>query len=175
MKPHQSSKKTLPSALTILFLLQGIYADCVYADELGRLFTTPAERKMLNEIRYAPPEPVAEPVVVEKPIEEIMEPEVVEEEPPVLTDTIQVKGMVYRKNGRNTAWINDSNTFEGDLESQFIKVRPDEIGRDEVQIIMPDNTTQIELKAGQSYEPVEGRVIDLVPENNRIGKSAASQ
>ncbi|OGT30092.1 MAG: hypothetical protein A2W28_10435 [Gammaproteobacteria bacterium RBG_16_51_14] len=146
----------------------------VFADELGRLFTTPAERSMLDELRNAGPEPVKEPAIVEEQIEEIMAPEE-KEEAPVLTDMINVRGMVYRRNGRNTAWVNDSNTYAGDLESQYIKIKPEEISRDDVQIIMPDNTTRIKLKVGQSYEPVEEKIIDLIPETGETANTAAQQ
>ena len=160
--------------LIVVAAMLFVGTDCVFADELGRLFTTPAERSMLDEIRYAGPEPVAVPAIVEEQIEEIMATEE-KEEAPVLTDMISVKGMVYRKSGRNTAWVNDSNTYAGDLESQYIKVKPEEISKDDVQIIMPDNTTRIKLKVGQSYEPVEEKIIDLIPETGEIANTAAQQ
>jgi hypothetical protein len=170
MKMGVVNKIVVQPLLFILSVLLFLNSVSVAADELGRLFTTPSERRMLEELRLAKPEePVMEPEIVEIQIEEIIEPE---EEPPLLTDTVSVKGMVYRENGKNTAWINDSNTFEGDLESQYIKVKPEEISKESVQIIMPDNTTRIELKVGQSYEPVAEEITDLIhdqSDNDQLG------
>jgi len=164
---HKIAVQPLLFILTALLLNSG----SVFANDLGRLFTTPSERRMLEEMRYAKPEqPVVEPEIVEIQIEEIIEPEEEKEQTSLLTDTVSVKGVVYRKNGKNTAWINDSNTFEGDLESQYIKVKPGGISKESVQIIMPDNTTRIELKVGQSYQPTEEKIIDLVP-----GQTEANQ
>ena len=174
MKMGVVNKTAVQPLLLILSALFITNSGGVYADELGRLFTTPSERRMLEEMRHAKPvEPVVEPEIVGIQIEEIIEPE--EEKIPLLTDTVSVKGMVYRKNGKNTAWINDSNTFEGDLESQYIKVKPEGISKENVQIIMPDNTTRIELKVGQSYQPTEERIIDLVPEPGEAGNPDSLQ
>ncbi|MCG8379862.1 MAG: hypothetical protein MI865_10375, partial [Proteobacteria bacterium] len=108
------------------------------ADELGRLFTTQSERAKLEKIRYAKPKPE---VVEEIEIEEIIEP-VVEEEK-VVRDVITVRGLVHRSDGNNTAWINSSNTYEGDLESQYIEVSNEQISTEDVTIVMPDNETKI--------------------------------
>jgi hypothetical protein len=176
MKTGVFNKMVVQPQLFILSGLLFLNSGSVFADELGRLFTTPAERRMLEELRYTKPEvPVVEPEIVEIQIEEIIEPEEEKEQAPLLTDTVSVKGVVYRESGKNTAWINDSNTFEGDLESQYIKVKPEGISKENVQIIMPDNTTRIELKVGQSYQPTKEKIIDLVPEREEAGNPDSRQ
>ena len=77
------------------------------ADEFGRLFTTPKQRMHLDELRKVEPKAVVE--VIE---EEIIIEEEIEEIP---VDTITVKGLVFRSGGKSTAWINDSNTYEGNV------------------------------------------------------------
>jgi hypothetical protein len=164
MKSGVFNKMVVQLQLFIFSSLLFLNSVSVFAEDFGRLFTTPSERRMLEELRYAKPEiPVVEPEIVEIKIEEIIEPEE-EEQIPLLTDTVSVKGVVYRESGKNTAWINDSNTFEGDLESQYIKVKTDGISKENVEIIMPDNTTRIKLKVGQSYQPTDEKIIDLVPD-----------
>ena len=135
----------------LLYEINPVYA----ADNLGRLFTSKEERKELNYIRkIAPLEEKKQKKEQEEvvKVEQILEP--VKQEV-LIKDAIRLKGIVYRNDGKNTAWINDSNTFEGDLESQFIKVEKDNIRKDNVRIIMPDNATTVDLKVGDSYEPHE--------------------
>ncbi len=124
----------------------------VSADNLGRLFTSQTERAALNKIRNAKPKPVeVEVVEVETIIEPIIE-EVVEEEI-IIRDAIVLKGLVHRSDGKNAAWINDSNTYEGDLESLYIQIKPEEIEPDQLQLTMPDNKTKVKIKVGDYYDP----------------------
>ena len=134
-----------------IIVLTTVFIRPVIADELGRLFTTPEERIQIQKLRNKKPEPK---VVETEKIEEILATET--KEPEVIKrDSIIVKGLVHRDDGKNTAWINESNTFEGDLESQYIDVKTNNIGKDNVKIIMPDDSTIVELKVGESYEPMQ--------------------
>ncbi len=137
--------------LLIIILSGFIVINPVYADTLGRIFTTAVERQQLEKIRHAKPKP-KKVEVVEVEVEEIIEPVAVEKEI-VLRDAITLKGLVHRSDGKSTAWINDSNTFEGDLESQFIQVPDSKIKSDQVTIIMPDDSTKVELKVGDAFTP----------------------
>lgn len=132
----------------------------VYADNLGRVFTSADERKELEKIRRTI-EKAKKPEVLE--VEELIEPFVVEKEI-VIRDAIILRGLVYRSDGKNTAWINDSNTFEGDLESQFIQVPDNKIKADQVTIIMPDDSTNVVLKVGEAFtpEPIERDIVETV-------------
>jgi len=128
----------------------------VHADELGRLFTTKAERKMLDELRYAQPKET-------EPIEIVIE-DIIEDEPeeyvPVLGE-VTVNGLVYRKGGKSTAWINNANTFEGNLSNQYIQINADDIEPDSVQIQMSESVTDITLKVGETYDTETEKIIDL--------------
>ncbi len=141
-------------------ILCGItFSNIVYADNLGRIFTSVDERKKLEKIRHTKEEVKKIEVVVE----EIIEPIAVEKEI-VIRDSITLKGLVHRSDGKSTAWINDSNTFEGDLESQYIQVPDSKIKPDQVTIIMPDDSTNVELKVGEVFvpNPIERDVVDTV-------------
>ena len=157
-------EKGVCMTIVVLVSLQGFYE--VQADPVGRLFTTPKERRMLEQVRHAEPEKeeVAVEVVPDVLEEFIEEVEVVEERPVI--EGITVQGLVYRKNGRNTAWVNNSNTYEGDLASQHIRVDPDQIDEDMVQVTIPEYTRKIELKVGQTYDPGAERIVDLASDED---------
>jgi len=142
-----------------LWLLCSIHPDFfiiqnVHADELGRLFTTKAEREMLDNLRYATNNEL-EPIVVV--IEEPEEPEEIKPE----IGGITVNGLVYRKGGKSTAWINNANTFEGNLGNQYIQVNADDIDPESVQIQMSGSVTDITLKVGETYDTATEKIIDL--------------
>ena len=134
----------------------------IQADELGRLFLTSGERARLEKLRYAEPEPVAPVIEVEvpEPVDltlsgqgETELPEIVLQKVPVLTQPLVLKGVVRRSNGKNAAWLNDTNTLDGDSVMQDVRIHESDIDNDSVKIKLPDNVTEITLKVGQTYEP----------------------
>ncbi len=142
-----------------IFIATGIVFTPAYADSLGRLFTTPVERKQLDKIRHAKEKPKKVEVAH---VEEFVEPAEAEKEI-VIRDAIRLKGIVHRSDGKNSAWINETNTFEGNLETQFIRVPSSNIKLDQATIIMPDDSTSVDLKVGEVFipEPIEREVVDL--------------
>jgi hypothetical protein len=86
--------------------------------------------------------------------------EVVEEIP---VNALTVRGLVYRSDGKSTAWINDSNTFEGSVSSQYISVGDIDPGR--VQIKVPSANTIVNLNVGQTFDPVSENYRDLVEDS----------
>ena len=147
-----------PGKALLLLICSSLLITQVYADHLGRLYTTQDERKQLDKIRNAKPKPEKVKLVE---IEEIIEPVVVEKEL-IVRDVITLKGIVHRSDGKNTAWINDSNTFEGNLESQYIQVPDNKIKSNQATIIMPDDSTKIDLKVGEVFipDPLERDVVN---------------
>ena len=145
--------------LLITVVVLQLSAHTYAADQLGRLFTDSQDRTRLDLIRQQ------EIVVEEEPdqpieVDELLELEV-EEQEEVVKDTITIKGLVQRSDGKNSAWINDSNTFEGDLETLYIEVGQEDINNNKVKVMMPDKATEIDLKVGQGYDPNNDRVIDI--------------
>ena len=141
-----------------IFIVTGIIFTPAYADSLGRLYTSPSERKQLDRIRQAKEKP--KPKMVEaSQVEELMESLEIEKEI-VIRDAIRLKGIVHRSDGKNAAWINESNTFEGNLETQFIRVPSSNINSDQATIIMPDDSTSVDLKVGEVFvpEPIEREI-----------------
>ncbi len=134
--------------LFMLIIISFLMTHSASADGLGRLFTSPTERMALNKARNAKPKTEkVEIVEVETIIEPIVEEEI------IIRDAIVLKGIVHRSDGKNAAWINDSNTYEGDLESLYIQIKTEEIESDQVQLTMPDNETKIKIKVGDYYDP----------------------
>lgn len=131
------------------------YTGSLFADELGRLFTTVDERAMLDNLRKDKP---VEIKIIDISIEDTQS---VEEQTAEIGGGITVNGFVYRKGGKSTAWINQGNTYQGDLGSQYFHVDADDIDSENVQVELPASVTKITLKAGQTYDPATAEVIDL--------------
>ena len=155
--------------IKVIFLLLLITAIPAQADQLGRLFTTPAQRTMLEDLRNSRPS-LSEHIVKQyeevtirdqaaiaakqQQQEEILLVEEIEvEEIPVLEEPISLKGVVSRKKGNHTAWINENNTYEGGLIEEDISVRTRDIKKDTVKVKLPDNVTNVTLKVGETYIP----------------------
>jgi hypothetical protein len=126
------------------------------AEEFGRFFTTAGQRARLDALRQAEPAPVAasRDEAFGREIEEA-----------ATAGSITVRGVVYRHNGASTAWVNDSNSYEGDIASQTIQVNRDNIRPDAVEMYITGNQSAISLKVGQTYEPVQDRITDVTHVN----------
>jgi len=143
------------SALFLMALIFCLSASNAFAeDDLGRLFTTPQQRNTLEKLRH------------QEPVVEIKVPEITFEEPVVETEEqkpviggITVNGLVYRKGGKSTAWINSANTYEGNFGNQYIQIDADNIKPDDVEILIPINETKVKLKTGQTYDPEADQII----------------
>jgi len=150
------SRQAGGAGLLVLALLAGTNVETVNAaEEFGRLFTTPAQRQRLDELRKVSPEQRIKIDEQSLLLEE--ETEEVEEAP---ADVLTVRGLVHRSKGRNTAWINDSNSFEGGLSSQYIIIGT--IGSDRVEILIPGSETRVKLNVGQSFDPIAEQYDDLL-------------
>lgn len=120
-------------------------------DSLGRLFLTPEQRAALEELRYQKPVEIRIPeILAEEPVQpESGTPEI---------GNIEVNGLVYRENGKSTAWINRVSSFEGDLANEYIQIDAGNIKPDDVEIVIPANDSKVNLRAGESFNPENGEV-----------------
>lgn len=174
----------------VMIALLTIASLNLQAEGLGRLFTTPAQRALLEKLRYPPPAPPQvkhEPMVIidhsdYQPPKPEFEHEVITQfelypaddqesvkqpEPEVIViqtpdiPTITVNGLVKRSGGRSTAWVNGINTNDGYFEPQYIKVNPKRIGRDHVHVEVENiNIGDVSLKVGQSLDPKAAKITD---------------
>lgn len=136
------------------------------ADDLGRLFTTPRERAQLDEARRTAPEnALPAPVVM---------PQTRTGQTTVNVDnSLTVRGLVKRNAGRSTAWVNDSNSYEGDLSSGYRQVDRSGIAGDEVTLTLPDGESSVKMKVGQTFDPASARIHDLGTEPDPASAATA--
>lgn len=139
-------------AFLIVFCMQVFnLRSSLAADQIGRLFTSPAERSNLDYLRQTKKNL---PLKIEAPIQESM----AEPAPVVLPDAINMQGYVKRNDGKQgTVWINNSAMQEGSGNKDV------QVGRlptdgNRVPIKLPANGKQLTLKAGQVYDPENNRV-----------------
>jgi len=144
-------------ALPILFL--AFTPNTFAADDLGRLFTTPQQRETLEKLRH---QKLAEVITV--PEITFEEPEVEEEKP--IIGGITVNGLVYRKGGKSTAWINSENTFEGNFGNEYILIDTQNIKPDDVEIVIPVNEKKVKLKTGDTYDPETDQIFSSGYQDN---------
>jgi hypothetical protein len=147
----------------ILFTILLASATAAYAgDGFGRFFTTPAEREYLDQLRDKKMN--QQPVVNVPKIELAKKKKPVEKS--VSVDAIKLKGLVYRKDGKSTAWINEGNSYQGDIGSQYTRVKSGKIKPDHVSIDFSGSDSEIKLRVGQSYLPAKKAVRDVIGSQN---------
>lgn len=134
----------------IVSLASFVLVNIGYADSLGTLFTSSKDRQKLEKIRNRNEVRKINVVKIEKK-EEPIEPVIIKEV--IIRDPVALKGIVHRSNGKSTAWVNEGNTFEGNLDSEFIEVPSGEIKSDQVTVIMSDDNSAFKLKVGEVYTP----------------------
>lgn len=145
----------------------GLLSHGIRADDLGRLFTTPEERQMLEALRNQPPRAEAPP--------EPLETEALAPEPPPV-QRVRVDGFVSRSRGNNTVWINGTNSLTGDLGSHQVDVNVRGIRGQTVPVRVQNSPVGVGLKPGQTFDPSASRVVDLYQETSdaevRSGETA---
>lgn len=123
------------------------------ADDLGRLFTTPSERAQLDEARRSAP-------VERTPVLETRTRGATEQ----AVDTasmLTLRGVVKRSDGRSTAWVNDVNTYQGDVGATHQQVERTAIAGDAVTVKLPDGQSSVTMKVGQTLDPRRAEIRDL--------------
>lgn len=133
--------------LILLMLLPGVVMG---ADNLGRLFTTPAERASLDYLRQTSKVQAIDPEQIDKA-----------ETGPVMPSSISVQGYVKRSDGKKgTVWVNRIPIQEnsGTDEVQVGKLQRD---GNQVQLKLTANGKQLQLKAGQIYDLETGRIKEI--------------
>ena len=153
--------------LLVSFVLSGISTAQAASDGFGRLFTTPEERKKLQELRYSAPEVEKVVEVFIEEIEEFTE----EKDEPRDIEGITLNGLVYREGNKSTVWLNGSNSYEGSLESEYFRINTNDINSEKVSVTVPEAELGFDLKVGQTYEPNNERLLDIVENGDDTGIS----
>ena len=118
---------------------------------VGRLFSTPAERAVLDRLRQnIKPDSAlseqADAAVPTTPAEPVRE-------------QFTLDGFVRRSSGKNTTWINQIPQTEGEI-SHGIRVRQQLSRAPAVSILLPSGK-RLKLKAGQTFDGVTGKVSEV--------------
>lgn len=111
------------------------------ADELGRLFFTPAQRAALDARRKArvPDRPTA--AVVASPV-------------------TRIDGYVKRSRGPSTVWMNGESLSEGSPEAP--RIESPARGDGEVSISVGESGRRVRLKPGEALDRGTGEVKDVI-------------
>jgi hypothetical protein len=126
------------------------------AEEFGRLFTTPGQREQLDELRRTQTDISVDIRDEELTVDQVQAVET------VTPGELRLRGLVHRKDGKNTAWINDSNSYEGGIAADFTRVKENAVTGTQVVIEMGgEGGRDVSLKVGQSFNPGDGSVLDL--------------
>lgn len=121
----------------------------VDAQRLGRLFSTPEERALLDGLRRD---------------QRIIEPEpqsVVDIAPEVpMVEQVTIDGVVLRSSGANSAWINGQQVSGGARTRDGVRVDASAAGGGQVKITLPSGADTIDLKPGQKIDVNSGVVLE---------------
>lgn len=151
----------LPACLAAVFLAGSVMA-ADSNDDFGRFFTTPKQRERLDELRKS-----SSNIVINVRDEELnidQDVKKVEQQ----HSEIRLKGIVTRSDGKNTAWINDSNTYEGDVASSITRVKEHEITSSGIKLDLPGDKKSVNLKVGEAYDSAAGTTDDILPKQDTV-------
>ncbi|CAG0987574.1 hypothetical protein MTYP_02100 [Methylophilaceae bacterium] len=118
-----------------------IFQHAIAAEGLGRLFTTPAERANLDQLRKTSKAPTTEQ---ETEAEASMV-------PPNLPSSVSVQGYVKRSDGKkSTVWVNHVPVQENSEAGSVVVGNVPRNGN-QVPLRIPATGKNLKLKAGQEY------------------------
>jgi len=143
----------------IVLVVAALLTFPAVAEDLGRLFYTPAERASLDRARRARDEVT---VLVEPPAEVALEPAPDNGTPEDLDPghTVRVDGYVQRSAGPPTVWVNGTDSYQGNLAEFGIDVARLRLERAGVRVPLGDAGAGVLLKPGQSFDRGTARISD---------------
>lgn len=152
MSTRYDDKRYLPLKLVKAWFLLSLFAVMtsmpVHGQDLGRLFSTPAERTNLDRLRL-------QNKLGEAAHEEVPPTATVEKTPQLFTHN----GFVKRSNGTETTWINQQPS-QDQRHLPNIKVRQELRKAPSVSVLLPSGKRQ-DLKVGQSFDPATGKIREV--------------
>lgn len=157
-----NSGKQLFRVLSLGFGLMASYM-ALGADDFSRLFTTPAERASLDNIRRTSR--------VELLVPEKIEDEQPQEAAPVLPPPVSVQGYVKRNDGKQgTVWVNNTPVQEN-ASTEDVQVGKLQQYGNQVPIKLKGTGKSVRLKAGQVYEPEADNILETSsPDSNAVSE-----
>lgn len=150
---------TAMGLLVVALFVTAISTPQAHAQRLGRLFTTPEQRSVLNEIRTQAQ--FAEPELEPEPEPQTSNVTVTEQEstgPSIANLTIN--GVVRRRGGRTTVWVNGREIDRGDVTREGVLVESATRRSGDVRLRLPSGTETIALRPGQKIDIRTGTVLE---------------
>jgi hypothetical protein len=159
-------QRLIPLFSLSISLLTGLFVAQLQAapnDNFGRLFSRPAERNNLDNLRQNQKLKVISP-------QDNPQPETTADAaPPALPDPITLQGYVKRGDGtKSTLWINNQAVEEDSMVDNVQIGRLNKRGfskkgasTEGVDVKIPANGKHIQLKAGQMYDPESNQIIEM--------------
>ncbi len=135
-------------ALGLLWFAAGARGD----DVLGRLFYSPAERHDIDAAHDAAVAP-AVPTLQPTDIAHLEEPEVELSPAPAPLPTLTLQGIVKRRDGPSTVWLNGVAQDPRLLQLPGLHAPRAQMRRDGVSIAQENSPHSIELKVGETIAP----------------------
>lgn len=136
-----------------LVLLAAI-ASPAHADDLGRLFFSAAERRALDSARATAALPAPPPSVSS------MDVHLLQDSPPgITTPPLTVNGIVSRRFGPSSVWVNGENLEAGRTTIPGSFDHPVSVRRGALEFT-PDQQHRQRVKPGQTYDPIAARVLE---------------
>jgi hypothetical protein len=135
--------------------LHSLHAVATDQDQIGRLFTTPHERVALDQARQSTSKSIVE---ANSPVEE------------KISDQITLDGFVRKNNGKTTVWVNQI-PQTGHDNAQGITIVQSGHGPSAISMQLPSGKS-IRLKAGQTFDKTNGKVIDVYDNTHSVMPNA---
>jgi hypothetical protein len=124
-------------------------------DQFGRLFLTPAGRSHLDYLRQSskPPEKI---IAADQAMQEDIE---ITASSTAAPSAVTMQGYVKRSDGKGTVWVNRQAVQE---KSRHGEIEVGKLGAsdDRVRVKVPGTSQTVDLKAGQTYDPISGKVVE---------------
>ena len=159
--------RILLAGLATMIMLSLSLSCPLNAEQLGRLFLTPGERKMLDEIRYASPvQEYEKEIITELTFDGNQTGETDEQ---IDIGRLTVNGLVYRKNGKSTAWVNEMSNYDLNENTDNFIIDNYDISPEKLSISIPKKDMVIDMKVGETYIPGIGEITDVLHEEDKAG------
>jgi hypothetical protein len=151
MKHTCTTGKIVRGSVLLAMALHSLQTAAMEQDQIGRLFTTPRERAALDQARQSNSKTVAE---ANSPVEE------------KLGDQITLDGFVRKNNGKTTVWVNQV-PQTGHENAQGITIIQSGHSPSAISMQLPSGKS-IRLKAGQTFDTTNGKVMDVYDDTNSV-------
>ena len=124
------------------------------AQSLGRLFSTPEQRRALDAARSAY-DPTRQEIIYKQGPSPVAAPE--PPPPPPMPD-LMVNGLVVRSSGATSAWVNGTQLRSGEATADGIRLQSAD---GTVKFVLPSGTDTAPIKPGQLLDPNVGKVKEI--------------